>query len=173
MSNVTTLSPRATGSLSPRATGSAAPSAAPEFASVSQMMESFLTLTCVSRFTGNAKELENAKRELAAREDRINELQEAVRERELARVELVREHKQLAQQLSEARELMSQLNAAKEAREDAERHAQSALDGPTGAQQLLAQELAELQEAEERAGAARDARKKAALARKEAVEAEL
>ena len=108
--------------------------------SVDSLIEAVRTLSCMSRFSG-PREVAIAKKDLAHRESRIMELEDAVRKREKDRLAMVREHETLAQQLSEARELMQQLNEARGAWDLAERRANDTLGGSTDAQESLSREL--------------------------------
>ena len=140
-------------------------------------IEGFLSdlknLSCGPRKDGDSKELQLIRRELAERDLRIGRLESTLQQREEARLALIQQHDSLRQQLEEARSLVQRVEASRIARQEAEAHAHSVLEGSPSTKQLLAKELQELQEAEDRAREAREARRKAALERKAALDAEL
>lgn len=148
----------------------------PAKSSVAEELETFLgnlrDFACGGRPV-EAREIQLARRELAARDERISRLEQSLNQREELKLLMVKEQQALLLQLEDARSLVHRVQAAGTARLEAEAQARSVLAGSPSAQELLARELAELQEAEDRARKAREARREAALRRKAAIEAEV
>ena len=66
-------------------------------------IQSFQTLTCISRMAGDSREVLLAKRELLERDRRIEQLEVALKEQERAREGMIKEQAVLEKQLNDAR----------------------------------------------------------------------
>lgn len=138
------------------------PSLVAPISSVDSLVEAVRTLSCLTRVGGQTRqlvgslnlgnlgnrfvggqshEIAQVKSELARREMRMTELEEAVRLKEQERLALTRKHETLTLQLEEARQLKEQLDETRKARDRAEAQAYESLAGPMSARDLLAQEM--------------------------------